>query len=44
MRGCGKWFHAARDTLTMEFKTYYGITESAPKISARTGKTKAKKK
>ena len=19
-RGCGKWFHAARDTVTMEFK------------------------
>ncbi len=21
-RGCGKWFHAARDTMTMEFKAY----------------------
>ena len=22
-RGCGKWFHAARDTVTMEFKAFY---------------------
>ena len=29
-RGCGKWFHAARDTMTMEFKAYYGITELPP--------------
>ncbi len=26
-RGCGKWFHAARDTVTLEFKAFYGITE-----------------
>ena len=26
-RGCGKWFHAARDTVTMEFKEFYLITE-----------------
>jgi sarcosine oxidase, subunit delta len=26
-RGCGKWFHAVRDTVTMEFKATYGITE-----------------
>ncbi len=30
-RGCGKWFHAARDTTTHEFKAYYGITELPPK-------------
>jgi len=30
-RGCGKWFNAARDTTTMEFKGYYGITELPPK-------------
>ena len=30
-RGCGKWFHAARDTATMEFKAYYGITELPPR-------------
>lgn len=30
-RGCGKWFHAARDTLTLEFKAFYGITDPAPK-------------
>jgi sarcosine oxidase subunit delta len=29
-RGCGKWFHAARDTMTMEFKAYYLITELPP--------------
>ena len=29
-RGCGKWFHAARDTVTMEFKAFYGITELPP--------------
>ena len=29
-RGCGKWFHAARDTVTMEFKAVYGITELPP--------------
>jgi sarcosine oxidase, subunit delta len=30
-RGCGKWFHAARDTVTMEFKATYGITELPPR-------------
>ena len=29
-RGCGKWFHAARDTMSMEFKTFYGVTELPP--------------
>ena len=29
-RGCGKWFHAARDTVTMDFKAFYGITELPP--------------
>jgi sarcosine oxidase, subunit delta len=29
-RGCGKWFHAARDTVTMEFKAFYGVTELPP--------------
>ena len=38
-RGCGKWFHAARDTVTMEFKAYYGITELPPRalMDAATG-------
>ena len=38
-RGCGKWFHAARDTMTMEFKATYGITElPAPELrNAATG-------
>ena len=29
-RGCGKWFHAARDTVTQEFKGYYAIDELPP--------------
>ena len=29
-RGCGKWFHAARDTVTMEFKAFYKITNLPP--------------
>ncbi len=29
-RGCGKWFHAARDTVSQDFKAYYGITELPP--------------
>jgi sarcosine oxidase subunit delta len=29
-RGCGKWFHAARDTMTMEFKGFYPIHELPP--------------
>ncbi len=29
-RGCGKWFHAARDTMTMEFKAFYGVTALPP--------------
>jgi len=29
-RGCGKWFHAARDTVTLDFKATYGITELPP--------------
>lgn len=30
-RGCGKWFHAARDTVTMEFKATYPMTEVPPR-------------
>jgi sarcosine oxidase, subunit delta len=29
-RGCGKWFNAARDTVTMEFRATYGIREEPP--------------
>jgi sarcosine oxidase subunit delta len=29
-RGCGKWFHAARDTVTLQFKAFYGVTELPP--------------
>ena len=37
-RGCGKWFHAARDTMTMEFKAFYGITELPPKALMKQAK------
>ncbi|HYM99399.1 MAG TPA: sarcosine oxidase subunit delta [Aestuariivirgaceae bacterium] len=38
-RGCGKWFHAARDTVTMEFRATYGIGELPPEelMGAATG-------
>ncbi|HHI82264.1 MAG TPA: sarcosine oxidase subunit delta [Rhizobiales bacterium] len=29
-RGCGKWFHAARDTVSNEFKATYPITQLPP--------------
>ncbi len=32
-RGCGKWFHAARDTMTLEFKAFYAITDQPPKLA-----------
>lgn len=33
-RGCGKWFHAARDTVTMEFKAFYGARDPEPDLEA----------
>jgi sarcosine oxidase subunit delta len=30
-RGCGKWFHAARDTVTLEFKAFYSVTSLPPR-------------
>lgn len=36
-RGCGKWFHSARDTMTMEFKAYYGADEPAPNLQSGDG-------
>jgi sarcosine oxidase subunit delta len=30
-RGCGKWFNAARDTVTMVFEATYGIAELPPR-------------
>jgi sarcosine oxidase subunit delta len=30
-RGCGKWFHAARDTVSLRFKAFYGVTELPPR-------------
>ena len=34
-RGCGKWFHAARDTLTLEFRAFYRLGEPRPRVSPR---------
>ena len=31
--GCGKWFHAARDTVTQEFHAFYRIGEERPVIA-----------
>ncbi len=40
VRGCGKWFHAARDTTTLRFHTFYGITDPAPDLDETGGKDK----
>lgn len=37
-RGCGKWFHAARDTYTQEFRAFYKISDPVPRISASRSK------
>jgi sarcosine oxidase subunit delta len=37
-RGCGKWFHAARDTMTMEFRAFYLITGMPPEPLQREAK------
>ena len=29
-RGCGKWFYAMRDTLTLQFHAFYRITDPPP--------------
>ena len=34
-RGCGKWFHAARDTYTQEFKAFYLFDAPKPVIADR---------
>ncbi len=32
-RGCGKWFNAVRDTVTMEFKAFYRMDQKAPDLA-----------
>lgn len=32
--GCGKWFHAARDTHAQEFLAFYRIDEPKPQLTA----------
>ena len=31
-RGCGKWFHGARDTYSMEFKAFYRLSDPRPDL------------
>ncbi len=31
-RGCGKWFHAVRDTVSQRFLAYYRISDPVPEI------------
>ncbi|VAW18187.1 Sarcosine oxidase delta subunit [hydrothermal vent metagenome] len=42
-RGCGKWFHAQRDTYTQDFKRFYRLDEPKPK-KPPARKTRAKSK
>lgn len=39
-RGCGKWFHAARDTRTLEFKAFYKLSDPKPTLATPKGKRK----
>ncbi len=32
-RGCGKWFHAVRDTFSLEFKSFYLISDPEPELN-----------
>ncbi|MEQ8369863.1 MAG: sarcosine oxidase subunit delta [Alphaproteobacteria bacterium] len=32
--GCGKWFHAARNTATDEFLAFYGMDAARPEVAA----------
>jgi sarcosine oxidase subunit delta len=34
-RGCGKWFEATRDTLTLEFRSFSRIAAPGPQAPAR---------
>ncbi len=38
--GCGKWFHAARDTQTQDFRAFYKVGEPKPAIAARRNRQK----
>ncbi len=41
-RGCGKWFHALRDTMTMVISKTYLITDKMPSLT-KSGTTKTVK-
>ncbi len=32
-RGCGKWFHAVRDTYSHEFKMFYKLSDPKPQLN-----------
>jgi len=32
--GCGRWFHAARDTVSDRFLAFYKMSEACPPLSA----------
>ena len=38
--GCGKWFHAVRDTQSQEFKAFYRIGEPKPAIAKQRNRQK----
>ena len=38
--GCGKWFHAVRDTQSLQFRSYYKIGERKPVITSRRNRQK----
>jgi sarcosine oxidase subunit delta len=42
-RGCGKWFHASRDTFTLEFKAFYRLSDPKPEIVATAPRASARK-
>ncbi|MCB1491887.1 MAG: sarcosine oxidase subunit delta [Rhodobiaceae bacterium] len=31
-RGCGKWFNAVRDTVTLDFKAFYRMDQKPPAL------------
>lgn len=42
-RGCNKWFHAVRDTYTLDFKHFYRLSDPKPNLG-NLKKTTARKK
>lgn len=38
--GCGKWFNAARDTVTQEFRAFYRIGDRKPSFGRKSGRAR----